>query len=259
MSSPRRFLPNINLPLPGANFITALTVVMIVVQVWLGSMASEDGVIRGEMKSYYMALGLSWNGISQWHLWQLITHALTHGSWFHLIVNLLMLWLVGGRVIHILGQKKFAVIVIAGALAGGVMHVLTDYMITSAGHPGTQLVGISGSCLALLLTLTTLSPESRMWPVPVSGKNLGLGLIMAELFLLLMTPTLGVPVFSRMGEIIVDHGGAGLFIISHACHFGGAMAGWYLANRLLVPRPSLADLQRARARHEAKMELGDAG
>ena len=61
------------------------------------------------------------------------------------------------------------------------------------------------------------------------------------------------------GDALVGHGGEGIFVISHACHFGGALAGWVLARKFLVPGPSLADLQRDRARREAEMELGDTG
>lgn len=259
MTSPSRFLPRLSIPLPGANFLTAITVVMVLVQVWLGGMADEGGAVSTESEPYYMALGLSWDGVSSFRLWQFATHALVHANWFHLGVNLLMLWLVGGRVVHILGQKRFAVIVVAGALAGGALHVLTDFLTVRAGHHGMQLVGISGACLALLLTLTTLSPESRMWPVPVSGRNLGLGLVFAELLLLLATPALGLPVFSRIGGELASRGGGELFVISHACHLGGALAGWALARMLLVPGPSLEKLQRDRARREAKLGLGDAG
>ncbi|MFK7910365.1 MAG: rhomboid family intramembrane serine protease [Akkermansiaceae bacterium] len=252
-------MPRINIPIPGVNFLTVISLVMILIQIWLGSMSDENGAVSAQSTPYYLALGISWDGISHLRIWQFVTHALVHANWFHLVINLLMLWLVGGRVIHILGHKKFAAIVVAGALAGGLLHVITDFFIIRAGYNGMQLVGISGACLALLLTLTTLSPDSKMWPIPVSGKNLGLGLIFAELLLLLMTPALGLPVFSNLGQIMVDQGGGELFIISHACHLGGALAGWLLARKLLVPRPSLADLQRDRERRESEMELGDAG
>lgn len=256
MSFTRRLIPRTQLHLPAVDIITLLTVVMILLQVWLDR---AGGPLEPVAKKYYFMLALSWDGIAHFKIWQVITHALTHGSWFHLLVNVLMLWLVGGRVIHILGQKRFAVILLTGVLLGGALHVLTDYIVVRHSQPGSQLVGISGGCVALLLTLTTLSPDSRMWPVPVSGKNLGLGLLLAELLLWLMTPGMGIPVFSRMGVAMESWGGEGLFQISHACHFGGGLAGWLLARRLLAPAPSLADLQRARARQESELELGDAG
>ena len=171
----RRYLSYIKFPLPGADFMTAFTVLAILVQFWLGSMVDESGFVTAELEHNYLVLGLSWIGISQWHLWQIVTYALAHGGWFHLVANLLMLWVVGGRVIDILGQKKFVLIVMVGVFVGGLLHLVIDYVVMGRGYPGTQLVGISGGCLALLLTLTTLSPASRVWPFRVSRKNLPAG------------------------------------------------------------------------------------
>jgi len=207
----------------------------------------------------YVELGLSWSGVMSGKIWQLISYALLHGSWFHLITNIVMLWLVGGRVMHILGRREWVKIVFWGVLAGGVVHVVTSFFLMRNGFQELRLVGISGACYALLLTLTTLSPESKMWPIPVSGKNLGLGLLLCELLLWLMQPELRLPVLSGLGQSMVDYGLAGIFKLSHACHFGGAMAGWLIARRVLAPVPNLEQLQRMRAKREAKMEADDVG
>jgi membrane associated rhomboid family serine protease len=193
----RRYLSYIKFPLPGADFMTAFTVLAILVQFWLGSMVDESGFVTAELEHNYLVLGLSWIGISQWHLWQIVTYALAHGGWFHLVANLLMLWVVGGRVIDILGQKKFVLIVMVGVFVGGLLHLVIDYVVMGRGYPGTQLVGISGGCLALLLTLTTLSPASRVWPFRVSRKNLGIGILLAMLLLLLMTPALNFLTYGK--------------------------------------------------------------
>ena len=133
-----------------------------------------------------------------------------------------------------------------GVLAGGLLHLLTGVLLLRNGYAESYLVGISGACLALLLTLTTLSPNDRFRFLPVSGKNLGLGLIIAELLLWFMHPGLGLPVFSHLGEQLVTWGGPGLFRISHACHLGGALG------RLLVgPKAACSSFtSRALKRHE---------
>ena len=144
-------------------------------------------------------------------------------------------------------------VIIAGVLGGGLLHLFTGVLMLRTDYPESHLVGISGACVALLLVLTTLSPDSKMWPVPVSGKTFGLGLIFAELILWLMHPGLGLPVFSKMGEQLVVRGGAGLFQISHACHLGGALAGWWMARRILAPTLSLEKLQQIRKDREADL------
>jgi membrane associated rhomboid family serine protease len=104
----------------------------------------------------------------------------------------------------------------------------------------------------LLLLLTTLSPQSRMMPLPVSGKSLGLGILAAELILALIDPAAGLPGFSKLGEILAGHGLGGWFQIGHACHFGGGVAGWVLGRWLLRPRITLERLRRDRERQEAR-------
>jgi membrane associated rhomboid family serine protease len=112
------------------------------------------------------------------------------------------------------------------------------------------LVGCSGGCMALLLLLATLSPQSRMLPLPVSARSLGLGVMAAALVLALALPKLGVPGLSTIGRTLAAHGMAGWFEIGHACHFGGGLAGWLIGRWILRPRVSLARLRRERARRE---------
>lgn len=242
--------------LPGVDMMTGLVLMLVLIHLFLERAGGPT-----EAPWYYLNFGLSWDGFSHGKIWQLATYGLLHGDWFHLMINLLMLWLVGGRVIHILGHQWCFKIIVFGTLAGGLIHLLTGLLMLRTGYQESQLVGISGACLALLLTLTTLSPDSRMWPIPISGKNLGLGLIVAELLLWLMQPGLGLPVFSLMGEQIISwSGGDGtIFRISHACHLGGALAGWWLARRLLAPTPSLESLRQMRSEREKDSELGDLG
>lgn len=248
------WLPKVNFKWPGLDIATALVVAITAIH-W----AVERSGGPEYVADLFIQLGLTWSGVQGGKLWQVISYALLHANWFHLLANVLMLWLIGGRVIHILGYRGWVKIIFFGVLSGGVLHVGTSFFLTHYGFQEFRLVGISGACYALLLTLTTLSPESKMWPVPISGKNLGLGLILCELLLWLMRPELGIPVLSGLGQQMVNHGGGDIFQISHACHFGGAMAGWLIARRMLAPAPSLEQLQKMRAKREAEIGADDLG
>lgn len=187
-----------------------------------------------ELFWYYENFGLSWGGITHGKVWQLLSYALLHGDWVHLVINLFILWFAGGRVLQMLGQRKSLEIITAGVLVGGLLHLLSGLLLVT-GYRESYLVGISGACFALLLAMATLSPHTRLRFIPVSGKNLGLGLVIGEALLWLMHPDFGLPVLSLLGEQMVAWGGAELFEISHACHLGGALAGWCLARRVLTP------------------------
>lgn len=226
--TPRRY--HTNNPFARWNIVAGLMSVLVMIHLGL--------VFAGGLPEslwYYESFGLSLDGLSHGKIWQPLTYALFHGDWFHLSINLLLLGFAGARVTQILGQQRCFAIIVLGVLVGGLMHLATEMFLVLGGLEASHLIGISGACFALLLALLTLSPHSRLRFVPVSGKNLGLGLVLGEALLWLMNPGLGLPVFAAMGERLVTWGGAGLFGISHACHLGGALVGWWFARRVLAP------------------------
>jgi membrane associated rhomboid family serine protease len=191
----------------------------------------------------YGNFGLSRDGILAGKIWQLFSHGMLHGTWWHAVLNALLVLLVGSRIEHVAGPATMVKCTVFGILAGGLSH-----LVLGAG----LLVGLSGGCFALLLLLTTLSPQSRMFPLPLSGRSLGGGLVLAALLLALMNPAAGIPGFSAAGQQMVKHGMGSWFEIGHACHFGGAVAGWIHGRWILRPRVTLDRLRRDRARRESR-------
>ncbi|MCU0750474.1 MAG: rhomboid family intramembrane serine protease, partial [Akkermansiaceae bacterium] len=171
------------------------------------------------------------------------SYGFLHGSWWHVVINALFVLLIGSRIEHMAGPKTINAVVAAGLLGGGLLHLCLG---------NGLLVGLSGGCLALMLMLTTLSPQSRMMPIPVSGKSLGLGILLAALLLALLDPSLQVPGFSEVGGRMVEMGFGSWFKMGHACHLGGGLAGWLCGRWLLRPRVTLERLRRDRARREAE-------
>jgi membrane associated rhomboid family serine protease len=198
--------------------------------------------------SWFQTLGLSREGVFSGKIWQVFSYGFLHGSWWHAGVNAMFVLLVGSRIEHSAGRAAIAKAVIFGVIGGGIGHLV----LAPGGSGAPLLVGLSGGCLGLLLLLTTLSPQSRMMPLPVSGKSLGIGILSAELILALIDPAAELPGLSKLGEILARHRLGGWFQIGHACHFGGGLAGWIFGRWLLRPRITLKRLRRDRERREAK-------
>lgn len=197
--------------LRGARCTLGLAVVLLVVE---ATVSSRGGPGSPQAYPLYEFFGLSSGGIGLGRFWQLFTHGLLHGGWGHLLVNLLLLVSTGARVERIGSSRTVAKVFAAGTVAGG-----TAFLLLPAGN--LLLVGASGGIFALLLWLTTVSPESRMAPIPISASNLGLGILIASGAL--AVAALWLP----PGELP----------ISHACHFGGALAGWLMARwQMRIPR-----------------------
>lgn len=204
----------------------------------LVTMAGEDFA-----NSLYGNLGLSREGFLKGEVWQIFSYGLLHGGWWHAGLNGLFVLLIGSRIEHVAGAGMLVKSVVAGVLGGGVFHLLIG---------SGLLVGLSGGCLALLLLLVTLSPQSKMFPLPVSGRNLGIGILLAELILALIDPALGLPGMSELGRKLAQQGQGAWFQMGHACHVGGGLAGWLCGRWILRPRVTLESLRRDRARREAE-------
>lgn len=195
----------------------------------------------GALGWWFETFGLSRNGFLAGKIWQIFSYGMLHGGWWHVVLNALLVLLIGARIEHVAGSAVMVKCMVAGILAGGLSHLLL----------GTGLlVGLSGGCFALLLMLTTLSPQSRMFPLPLSGRNLGVGILLAALLLALINPAAGVPGFAALGRMLTDHGMGSWFEIGHACHLGGGVAGWLHGRWILRPRVTLARLRSDRAKRE---------
>lgn len=194
------------------------------------------------MRDWYEVLGLSRAGFFSGRVWEILSYGFLHGSWWHVGLNALFLLLIGARIEHMAGRGVLTFTLISGILGGGMGHLLL-------GHG--LLVGFSGACMAVLLLLTTLSPQSRMMPLPVSGRSLGCGLLIGETLLALINPGLGIPWLSGIGRIFEEQGLGSWFLLGHACHVGGGIAGWMMGRWILRPRVTIDRLRRDRARREA--------
>lgn len=185
--------------------------------------------------------GLSREGFFSGSLWQVITHAVIHGSWFHVALNVLFLLVVGSRIEHITGGRMVWMTVLAGVLSGAASHLAIGQGI---------LVGISGGAFALWMLLIGLSPDSRMLPFPGPCMWLGWGVLAATLVLTLCDPLGGFAPFRELGDRFAIRFGSWIFQIGHACHLGGGLAGWLMGLWILRPRITLETLQKRRARRE---------
>jgi membrane associated rhomboid family serine protease len=164
--------------------------------------------------------------------WQCVTYSFIHGNGVHIALNLAGLLIIGPKVERIGGPAIVLKVFFAGSLIGGVAHLV----LAPPDQRGMPLVGASGGIMALLLWLTTASPEARTWPIRISGRSLGRGVLAAEAGLLVLAWALPREQFHP---------------VAHACHLGGAIVGWGMARRLLRPPPTLEDLQKERARRES--------
>lgn len=215
---------------------------ILVIQAWVSWGGGPD-----QRSWIYQDFGLSRDGVLSGKAWQLMTYGLLHGGVTHVAFNAFCVLAMGGRIEHMLGRGAMWKTLVFGIGSGG----LAQLAVSPGGEGGPILVGASGGCMALFLLVTTLSPDSRTWPLRVSARNLAAGVMTAELLMILVDPALGLPGFSKAGDFLTRNGLGSWFAIGHACHFGAGLAGFLLGRHLLRPRITYERLRRDRERREA--------
>jgi membrane associated rhomboid family serine protease len=86
----------------------------------------------------------------------LLTHIFLHGSWLHLMGNMLFLWIFAVNVEDRLGRPTFAAFFLVGGIVAAAGHVLVD--------PTSEIpmIGASGAISAVLGAYLVLFPRARI-------------------------------------------------------------------------------------------------
>ena len=158
--------------------------------------------------TYYLALVpiLVWK---KYFLWQLATYIFLHGGVFHLLFNLLALWMFGGELENYFGSKKFLRYFLFYGIGAGICTVL----FTPAGYQSIPVIGASGAIYGILLAFGWLFPDRPIYiyflfPIPARYFVIIFGLI--EFFSSMEQPGGGVAHLTHLGGLLF-----GLFYMAY--------------------------------------------
>lgn len=85
-----------------------------------------------------------------------ITAIFVHGGWFHVLGNMLFLWVFGDNVEDRLGHGKYLLFYLAAGVAGGVAHIMINPAST------VPVIGASGAVAGVLGAYIIAFPRSRI-------------------------------------------------------------------------------------------------
>jgi membrane associated rhomboid family serine protease len=118
--------------------------------------------------------------------WTLITYFFTHEGFFHILMNMLMLYWFGAVVQEFLNSRKVTALYVLGGLAGGLGYLLTSNLIPFfAANNGNLMIGASAGVFAVVAGAATIAPDYRfnlLFLGPVKIKWVALALIVLALF-----------------------------------------------------------------------------
>ena len=103
-----------------------------------------------------------------WHV-TAFTSMFMHGSWAHLLGNMLFLWIFGNNVEDALGRIRFIVFYLVGGLAATALQTFVTLEFGSARDAAIPNLGASGAIAAVLGAYILLHPGGSVltWIAPI--------------------------------------------------------------------------------------------
>jgi membrane associated rhomboid family serine protease len=149
-------------------------------------------------------------------IWQPFTYLFLHGGLWHLLINMLVLWMFGSDIERAWGRRKFLTYYFLAGVGAGLINIAVKMAFYPLGSlPQTAVtIGASGAVYGILLAAALLFPDRQVWLIPFP----------------LMLP---MRVFVFLIGAIAFYGslGSGGDNISHITHLGGMLVGYLYLRR----------------------------
>ena len=164
-------------------------------------------------------------------IWQLVTYLFVHFGLWHLVLNMLMLWMFGSIIESRWGSKRFLFYYFFTGIGAGLCSIIFAF------NSGAPVVGASGAIFGLLVAYAMMFPES----------------IILLFFIFPMKMKYAAMVLAGINLLgALSNPGGG---IAYIAHLGGGLFGYlYLKNekiRLILSRYSLANIKDSLKRKRA--------
>lgn len=101
--------------------------------------------------------------------WTLITYMFYHHGFWHIIGNMLWLWMFGYIFHDLTGNRKIIPLFIYGAIGGAIAFMLAYNLIPTLKSIDANMVGASAGIMAIVVATTMLAPGYRIFPFINNG------------------------------------------------------------------------------------------
>lgn len=191
---------------PVTKALLIINIVVFIAQMALGRQA----LLAFELWPLGVQYGDVFNSVG-FEPWQVLTYGFMHGSFGHLALNMLALFMFGAPLEYVWGQRRFLTYFLVCVVGAAICQLLVGWWMMSQGGQAYPTVGASGGVFGLLLAYGMLFPNQRVMllipPIPMKARTL-------------------VIVY---GAITLLMGFTGLQSgVAHFAHLGGMLFGWLM-------------------------------
>jgi membrane associated rhomboid family serine protease len=134
--------------------------------------------------------------------WQLVTYSFLHGSFTHLFLNMLALFMFGSEIERLFGRRRYLQYYFAAVLAAA----LTQIVVSTAAGSFYPTVGASGGVFGLLLAYGIYFPRRTIVllfpPIPMPAWLFVIVYAVIELYLGVTGTQAGVAHFAHLGGML---------------------------------------------------------
>jgi len=143
--------------------------------------------------------------------WTLITYSFLHGSFMHILWNMILLYFVSRMYLNLFSEQQFLKNYLLGVLVGGLVFLIGYNLFPVFNGMYPPLVGASAGVMAVLIFVATYTPnqEVRLLFINVKLQYIGIALVVVDI-------------------LQIPNGNAG----GRLAHLGGAFVGFLYANQL---------------------------
>jgi membrane associated rhomboid family serine protease len=128
-------------------------------------------------------LGLQPRLVVHGWVWQLATYMFLHGGLFHILFNMLALWMFGTELEHVWGTRYFVKFYFVTGIGAGILTVVLSWLPFEFTRPlyVSNIIGASGAIYGILLAYALYFPERQIilvvFPVPAKYAVMIIGAI----------------------------------------------------------------------------------
>ena len=156
------YVPSNRFPI-GVKWLLIATIAISVLNIILGASSSNLAFLQ----DFALVPSLV---VRRFAIWELVTYLFIHGGIFHILWNMLVLWMFGAELERTWGTRRFVTFYFTCGVLAGIAVIITAYLF---GGTNVPIVGSSGAVFGILVAYGVLFPDQTMlfgFLIPIKTK-----------------------------------------------------------------------------------------